>query len=302
MTDGVVFDIQRYSLHDGPGVRTLVFLKGCPLRCLWCANPESQRREPDILYDAERCTLCLACVRACPTLALSADEHGITRDASQCTACGACVAACPNSVRRISGRWMSVEEVMKTVRRDVPFYRRSRGGMTLGGGEPLAQAAFAEDLLRASHADGIDTAIETTGYADTRVVLSVTEHADHVLYDVKHIDPSRHRELTGVSNQLILDNLRALLHEHPDVTVRYPLVPGYNADDDTLRAFASRIVQMPAVPRVEIIPYHRFGEHKYRLLGRPYTLAGVEPCAPQEAEGACAILRQFGLACTALVH
>lgn len=302
MTDGVVFDIQRYSLHDGPGVRTLVFLKGCPLTCLWCANPESQHHESDILHDSERCTLCLACVRACPTGALTRLDDRFDFDASKCTACGLCASACPNSARRISGRRMSVRDVMNVVLRDAPFYRRSAGGLTLGGGEPLSQPGFAAGLLKESHANGIDTAVETTGYAETRTLLSVAEHADHVLYDVKHVDPKRHRELTGVSNELILDNLRALLHVHPHVTIRYPLVPGCNAAADDLRAFANRVLQLPGSPRIEIVPYHRFGEHKYRLLDRPYALAGVASCEPQEAEDACSLVRQFGLPCTALTQ
>jgi pyruvate formate lyase activating enzyme len=302
MTDGVVFDIQRYSLHDGPGVRTLVFLKGCPLSCLWCSNPESQRREPDVLWDSERCTLCLACVRACPTGALARSGDRFTFDASLCTTCGRCETACPNAARRVSGKRMTVREVMDVVLRDAPFYRRSGGGITLGGGEPLSQAAFAADLFRSAHANGVDTAIETTGNAETRTLLSVTEHADHVLYDVKHVDPRRHRELTGVTNELILDNLRALLHVHPDVTIRYPLIPGYNSSDGDLRALADRVTHLPGTPRIEIVPYHRFGEHKYRLLDRPYALAGVAACEPEEAEEACALLRQLGLPCTSLTH
>ncbi len=302
MTSGVVFDIQRYSLHDGPGLRTLIFLKGCPLRCLWCSNPESQCKEPDMLYDSERCSLCLKCIRACPTGALERHGDRFQFDRSLCTACGMCVSACPNGARRVSGSEMSVDDVMKVVVRDMPFYRRSKGGVTLGGGEPLAQAAFATSILRRAHDTGIDTAVETSGYGETSTLIAMLEHADHVLFDVKHGDSRRHLQLTGVPNELILDNLRALLQVHPDVTVRYPLIPGCNASHDDLTTFGTHLAQLPGPPRVEIVPYHRFGEHKYRLLGRTYALQGVSPCDADQSEDACRILRQFDLSCAALSH
>ncbi len=302
-TSGVVFDIQRYSLQDGPGLRTLVFLKGCPLRCLWCSNPESQRLEPQLLYDGDRCTLCLRCVPVCPSGALtSAGEGALSYDLTRCTCCGACVHACPNGARRVCGETMTVEHVLGLVLRDAPFYRRSAGGVTLGGGEPTGQPQFARALLEACRSHGLDAAIETCGYADTRALLSVAMLADHVFFDVKHADSARHRELTGVPNELILDNLRALLYVHNDVTVRYPLVPGCNDSGDDLRALAHRLLHLPRIPLVEMVPYHRFGEHKYRLLGRPYTLEGTPVCDKQNSEQACAILKQHGIRCAALVH
>ena len=303
MTGGVVFDIQRFSLQDGPGLRTLVFLKGCPLRCAWCSNPESQRPDPQLLYDGDRCTLCLKCVPTCPSGALtSAGEGSLSYDLTLCTMCGACVAACPNSARSISGRVMSVEEVLASVLRDAPFYRRSGGGVTLSGGEPTYQPDFSMALLSDFKRHGLDTAIETCGHADTRTFMSVVEAADHVFFDVKHLDRARHIELTGVPNELILDNLRALMHIHPDVTVRYPLVPGCNDRTDDLRSFAQYLLRLPRMPLVEFVPYHRYGEHKYRLLGRPYRLTGTPACEELEAERACQVLRQHDIACSALLH
>ncbi|MBE9505818.1 MAG: glycyl-radical enzyme activating protein [Chloroflexi bacterium] len=303
MTSGLVFDIQRYSLHDGPGLRTLVFLKGCPLRCLWCSNPESQERAPELLYDAARCTMCLACVRACPSGALSHTEgQALVYDRERCTVCGACVRACPSEARRIVGSTMAVDEVLSVVLRDMPFYRRSGGGVTLGGGEPTYQAAFARSLLDRFSNHGLNTAIETCGQAETRAFLSVAQAADRVYFDIKHLNRDTHIALTGVSNELILDNLTALLHVHGDVVVRYPLVPGCNDGDSDLRALADHLLRVPRVPPVEFVPYHRFGEHKYRLLGRDYELAGTPSCDEQETDAACAILRQFGLECSALSH
>ena len=166
----------------------------------------------------------------------------------------------------------------------------------------MAQPDFATAILAASNTQGIDTAVETSGCAPTRTLLSIAQHADHMLFDVKHADSARHKELTGVSNELIVDNLRALLHVHPDVTVRYPLVPGCNADDDDLRALAGTLLRLPRLPRLELVPYHRFGEHKYRLLGRDYALSGIGACDASKAEDACSLVRQFGLDCRALTH
>ena len=303
MTSGLVFDIQRYSLQDGPGLRTLVFLKGCPLRCLWCSNPESQEAAPQLLYDAARCTMCLACVRACTSGALSTvAERELAYDRERCTMCGLCVQACTREARRIVGRTMTVDEVLSVVLRDAPFYRRSGGGVTLGGGEPAYQPEFARSLLDGFKTHGLNTAIETCGQAETRAFLSVAEAADRVYFDIKHINRDVHIALTGASNELILDNLTALLHVHGDVVVRYPLVPGCNDGDSDLRVLAHHLLRVPRVPPVEFVPYHRFGEHKYRLLGRDYRLAGTPPCEEQETDSACTILRQFGLSCSALSH
>ncbi len=303
MASGIIFDIQRYSLQDGPGLRTLVFLKGCPLRCLWCSNPESQRPEPQLLYDGDRCTLCLSCVPVCPSGALTTAGPGsLSYDLTRCTCCGRCVRACPNGARRICGRERTVEDVLAVVLRDAPFYRRSGGGVTLGGGEPTGQPEFARSLLQAFGSHSLDTAMETCGYAETRPFLSVAAHVDHVFFDIKHIDSSRHRQLTGVANELILDNLRALLHVHDDVTVRYPLVPGWNDGGDELRALARCLLGMPRIPRVEVVPYHRFGEHKYRLLGRLYPLEGTPAGDEEGSRQACIILKQHGIECSALVH
>jgi len=303
MARGIVFDIQRYSLQDGPGLRTLVFLKGCPLRCLWCSNPESQRFEPQLLYDGDRCTLCLTCVPACPSGALTSVGPGaLSYDLTRCTCCGKCVRVCPNAARRTSGESMTIEQVVAIVLRDAPFYRRSGGGVTLGGGEPTAQPEFARLLLEACSRNHLDTAIETCGHAETRAFLAVAEAADHVFFDIKHAEAARHQELTGVPNGLILDNLRAVLHRHSDVTVRYPLVPRYNDSTDDLTALSRCLLRLPRMPRVEIIPYHQFGEHKYRLLGRPYTLTGTPACSWEDANNACAVLGRHGISFAVLEH
>jgi pyruvate formate lyase activating enzyme len=303
MTEGIVFDVQRYSLQDGPGLRTLVFLKGCPLHCAWCSNPESQRSQPELLYDQTRCTLCGECARVCPTGAVLMGDNGtLTFEEGLCTACGACVSVCRQEARRIAGELMSEEQVVKTVLRDMPFYRRSGGGVTLGGGEPTQQPLFAGAILRQLKLRGVDTATETCGHADPTAFMEVAVLADHVLFDVKHADSVRHTALTGAGNERILANLAALLRRHADVTIRYPLVPGCNDTEAELREFAALVLRLPRVPPVELVPYHRLGEHKYRLLHRDYLLAGTNPHDAGVVNRACGILQVCGVACRSLTH
>ncbi len=303
MMTGCVFDIQRFSLQDGPGLRTLVFLKGCSLHCLWCSNPESQREVPEVLYDATRCTRCGNCVRACTHGALVGEPgYPPVYWPSVCMLCGACAEACSGTARTLCGRRMSVEEVVATVMRDVPFYRRSGGGVTLGGGEPVFQPVFARALLQRLNAHGFDSAIETCGYAETQTFLSVAMAAHHVYYDLKHADSPHHVELTGVANHLIIGNLSSLLQLHPDVTVRYPLVPGCNDQAQDIDTLAELLLRLPTTPPVEMVPYHRFGEHKYRLLQRDYPLTGVATPTSPHIEDACLSLQDHGISCRALTH
>ncbi|NLE94278.1 MAG: glycyl-radical enzyme activating protein [Dehalococcoidia bacterium] len=302
MTEGIVFDIQRYSLQDGPGLRTLVFLKGCPLRCAWCSNPESQQPQPELLYDVNRCTLCGECCQACPKGAIVIRSGALAWNGDLCDTCGACVAACTHSARSIVGSRVTASEVVALVVRDAPFYRRSGGGVTLGGGEPTSQPAFATEVLRLLHMQGVDTAVETCGCATADAFVSVVERADHVFFDIKHADSRHHSALTGAGSETIVSNLNSLLEWHTDVTVRYPLIPGWNDAESDLVAFAALLRGLRREPPVELVPYHRLGEHKYRLLNREYALAGMYACSDETARTACDLLRQRGINCRVLVH
>jgi len=279
-----VFDVQRFSLHDGSGIRTLVFLKGCPLRCAWCSNPEGQTCAPQLAYDATRCigrAACgEACQRACEVSAIHpAAGDQVEIDLTACTVCGSCVLVCPSQAIELLGEGMSVGEVLELVERDGLFFARSGGGLTLSGGEPLLQADFAVRLLEEARRRGIHTAIETSGCAPWGDVERVCRHVDQVFYDVKCMDAERHREATGTGNGRILENLRRLREAFPElpVVVRTPVVPGFNDSPEQIRAICDFLCGLPGRLCYELLPYHHFGEPKYRKLGKAYPLPGVEP-------------------------
>jgi pyruvate formate lyase activating enzyme len=285
---GTVFNIQRYSLHDGDGIRTLVFLKGCPLRCLWCCNPESQRGTPELGYIESRC-VCVGecgapCVAACPVGAVRLNDSGkAVVDRSHCDVCGKCAAACGEGALKIVGRSMTVEQVMAEVEKDRPFYRRSGGGITVGGGEPLAQYRFAAELLEAAHGAYLHTALETCGYAPWSHLEEVLQHVDLLQFDIKHMDPVRHRELTGQPNASILANLKRVpsMKASANVIIRIPVVPGCNDSVENIREIA-RFAAGVGLKQIELVPYHRLGVSKHAQYGMVNPLAGREP--PSESD------------------
>jgi pyruvate formate lyase activating enzyme len=281
---GVVFNIQRYSLQDGPGIRTTVFLKGCPLDCWWCHNPESHAPEPEITVIESRCIRCGQCREACPS--------GL---AGPCTRCGACVAACPTDARQRIGRTMTVGQVLAEVRKDRVFYDESGGGVTLSGGEPLMQFEFLQSVLRACRDEGIHTAIDTCGYAPAEQLLAAAGLADLVLYDLKMMDDARHVRFTGVSNTQILDNLVALSDRHCRVWIRVPVIPGVNDREEDLKRLARFAAGIPGVRRVCLLPYHELGKQKSLRLGRPYRMSGAAVPKPERLEAMARLFRQAGL-------
>ena len=301
---GRVFDVQRFSLHDGPGIRTVVFLKGCPLRCAWCANPESQRPGPQIAWFENLCAGCGRCAAACPRGAIALDGGRPRTDRRACAACGECAAACARGARRLLGRDVTVDEVMAEVRRDAPFFRRSGGGVTFSGGEPLAQPAFLLECLRRCRRWGYHTALETCGQTSWDDLREVAALADLILYDLKLVDPLRHEQLTGVRNELILENLERLLDQGAAVTVRVPVVPGANDDRESLDALAAFVASHTAVRRVELLPCHALGAHKYAALDlappplerpRPERVAAAAAAVTRGAPGVeCLVTHGLG--------
>ena len=295
MIKGLVFDVKRYAIHDGPGIRTTVFLKGCPLACWWCHNPESQSPLVEMLFMENRCIACGACLEACGHGALSRGMGCPAADPLRCERCGACAAVCCAEARRMVGRETTVDDVMAEVERDAACYEQSGGGVTFSGGEPLMQIDFLDGLLRASKARGFNTALDTCGYAPWEAIERVRARVDLFLYDLKVIDDARHRELTGVSNELILSNLTELSRRGHAIFLRVALIPGVNDNDDALRAigaFASRLLN---IKEIDILPYNRLGADKYERLDRAYKLAGTLEPPDERMAAAAQVLGGFGL-------
>lgn len=295
MRSGRVFNIQKYSIHDGPGIRTTVFLKGCPLSCAWCHNPEGIAPEREIIVADHRCAGCGECRTACPLGGSQAGEGPLPVRRDGCTLCGACVNACPSGARQMIGRVMTVPEAMEEILEDRIFYEESGGGATISGGEPLMQPDFLEALLAACRAEGIHTAIDTAGCGSPERLRAAAELADLVLYDLKALDEERHRQLTGASNRSILENLQMLDRVHGNIWIRVPVVPGFNADLDLWRGLAAFAATLRHVTRVDLLPFHPAGAHKYARLGRANLVGGIEPPTAETMAAAVRIFAERGL-------
>lgn len=294
MTSGIVFDIRCFSIHDGPGIRTTVFFKGCPLACAWCHNPEGIGREPVLVYRANRCVRCGACLAACPQGAIALRDGAVRTDRSRCLHCGACTDVCYAEARELAGRRMTVEQVLTEVERDIVFYDESGGGVTFSGGEPLLQPDFLQALAQACRARGLHTALDTCGLASWEVLDRVREHIRLFLYDVKLIDEERHRRFTGASNALILQNLRRLAAGGHSLVLRLPLVPGVNDDAANVRATGALAAEL-GIAEVDLLPYHRAGLDKYERLAMDYALPDTRPPTAEQVEAVAAMLRGYGL-------
>lgn len=278
---GIVFNIQKYSVHDGPGIRTIVFTKGCPLSCRWCSNPESQLLKPQMAFNATRCIgtdKCHYCMPACPYQAITTEGNSLNIDCTHCNECEtlACSKACPAGSIITYGQTRTVEDVLNAVAQDAIFYTRSGGGMTISGGEPLFQKDFAIALLREARRRRIKTAIETCGCYEWERLEEAAPYLNYVLYDVKHTDSEKHKWATGVGNELILSNLKKLLETFPElpVQVRTPVIPGFNDDEETARSIGKLLMGYANVT-YEALPYHRLGTQKYAFLGREYPMGEV---------------------------
>jgi pyruvate formate lyase activating enzyme len=271
--EGIVFDIQRFSVHDGPGIRTLVFLKGCPLKCPWCSNPESQRFELDLFFNPEKCIGCRKCIEVCSQRAIIAQNGQLSFNRERCQNCGKCAQFCYAEARVIRGSRMNVDKVAEEVLKDEAFYNNSGGGVTLGGGEPLAQANFTASILKKCKQKGLHTAIETAGCVPWSQIEMVLPYADLFLYDVKHMDSKKHEKYVEVDNQLILANLKKLVESKKEVVVCTPLIPDFNDSIKEIDANASYAARL-GIRVMHLLPYHRFGISKYRFLGRPYPFLG----------------------------
>ena len=296
MQKGVIFNIQKYSVHDGPGIRTTVFLKGCPLHCPWCHNPEGMSRRRELVVLENRCIGCGQCRLACRYGAVAPGDGPLPARMEECELCGACVEACPTGGRQIVGQELSVGQVLEAVLQDRVFYEESRGGVTFSGGEPLSQPEFLRGLLAACRDQGVHTAVDTCGLAHKEDLLAVAALTDLFLYDLKFMDDAKHQQYTGVSNILILENLQALGRAHERIWLRVPIIPGINADQADLEAAARFAATIPGVRQVNLLPFHRTGLPKARRLGKTNGLTGVQPPSDDVMSRALGVFAKAGLA------
>lgn len=294
---GTIFDIQRYSIHDGPGIRTTVFLKGCPLKCLWCSNPESQSNHPEIMLDHSRCTHCGRCLEVCPHKAIKRWNEEIKFLRNICQGCGKCVPVCPSKARQLVGRQEEVEAVFKEVEKDGLFYKNSGGGVTLSGGEPMSQPDFVRALFKKCKENGIHTVLDTSGYTQLENWDQVLDYVDMILFDLKQMETAKHKEYTGVGNKLILASAKKLASSGIPIIIRIPLIPGYTDSRKNMEGCAHFVKEI-GVNRIELLPFHCLCISKYNRLDKEWKLNGVSPPSKAFMEKARDIFNHSDLTCT----
>jgi pyruvate formate lyase activating enzyme len=294
---GIVLYIQRFSIDDGPGIRTTVFLKGCSLRCQWCANPEAMNLQPEIITKSGKCIKCGRCAEVCPRNAIALTEEDRKIDWSNCDLCLKCTEVCPSGAIERVGEYMSAKDVMrKEVLRDRADYQRSNGGMTLSGGEPTLQWQFALDLLKEGKKEGVRTALDTSGFQKWDIMEKILEYVDLVLFDIKHLDPEPHKRATGVSNELILGNLKKAMSNDTKIWIRCPVIPGFNDSEEYFKQLAKYLLSLEKpVEKIFLLPFHNLANSKYSALGRSYSYAEVPSPTEEAMEGLKTILESSGL-------
>ncbi len=272
MSEGVIFNIQKFSINDGPGIRTTVFMKGCPLNCIWCHNPESKSIKTEIFYDAKKCAGCGLCTKSCPELCHAVEDGAHIYDRKACVACGKCASGCLNGALEVVGKRVDVQYVIGEVLKDKSFYENSGGGMTLSGGEPMAQFEFSYELLKAAKENGLHTCMETCGFAKKEDFKKISPLVDIFLFDYKETDSEKHKEFTGVANELILNNLKMLDGLGCKIILRCPIIPGLNDTKEHFDGIAAVAESLENIMEVNIEPYHPLGSGKSDMLGKEYAL------------------------------
>ena len=283
MNTGIIFNIKKFAIHDGPGIRTTVFLKGCPLRCQWCHNPESWLRKPEISLDQEKCIRCYQCVSLSPEQAIFLKDDYPYTDQKKCALCSTCVSICPTQTRGIIGKRISTVKVIRELRKDLIFYQESDGGVTFSGGEPLEQIDFLAGLLLLCKEESIHIAVDTCGYAPWSNLERILSLVDLWLFDLKILDEQKHKHYTGVSNQLILENLRRLSKKTKKIEIRIPLIPGVNDNIEEMAEMAG-LIRSLSLSEVNILPFHRLGLEKYRRLGLSANMEEIGALSQKDIE------------------
>jgi pyruvate formate lyase activating enzyme len=295
MVEGTIFDIKKYAIHDGPGIRSTVFFKGCPLACRWCHNPEGMTVASQRIYRQERCIGCGECIQICPCEALIQTAEGIVWDAAKCDLCQTCADHCPSEAIEFVGRKVAVDEVMREIVKDIAFYDESGGGITLSGGEPLMQPDFLLELLDACAELDLHRTLDTTGYADSELLLEVAQKTDLFLYDLKLMDDAKHRDFTGVSNERILNNLKLLAQMGARIEVRVPIIPGINSNFENIDQTAEFVSALAGVEQIAILPFHNSARGKYGRLGMDCLSSEIECPSKEQLKIIAARLEKFGL-------
>ena len=284
MSKGVIFDIKRFAVHDGPGIRTTVFFKGCPLHCLWCHNPEGIAKGPELMVRSSRCARCYSCVEACPRGAIARNSGPIAVDQAKCDLCGDCVQVCMYEALEMAGRVVSVKDVVQEIERDRIFFEQSGGGVTLSGGEPAGQPEFCQGILAEMNKRSINAALDTAGLARWDVLWKCASRADLVLYDLKLMDEKKHKKYTGLSNTLVLENLKKLAAAKKDIVARIPLMSGVNDDEANLNATIDFLRRLETVKKVSLLRYHQGGREKSKNLGQESSFRIYEPPSEKRTE------------------
>ena len=293
----IVLNITRMVIHNGPGIRTLILLKGCPLRCLWCSTPESQKTEFEIAIYPARCIQCGQCIDVCLTNAITIVNGKPVIQRSLCNTCGKCVPACYSKAIEILGLTMTIEQLITEVKKDEIIFKNSHGGVTLSGGEPLYKTKLALKLLQAFKQHGINTGVDTSGYVPWSDIEATIPYVDFFLWDIKHMDPKKHKEFTGVSNELILSNARSISERKVPIYIRVPIIPGYNDSKENIKAVCEFSLTLSAVTEIDIMPLHHLGKARYESLNRPYPIESLALIPDGVIEDIKNLIESFGLKC-----
>ena len=295
MSNPLIFDIKRYAINDGPGIRITIFLKGCPLSCKWCHNPESQSAIAQKLYTEKNCIGAQECIAVCPEDALTLTPKGIVTDYNACTLCGKCAEVCPTKAMEMSGKMYDVDELINIIEKERIHIDHSGGGVTFSGGEPLMHSEFLLEMLIACGKKNLHRTVDTCGFTDTKVLLEVAKHTELFLYDIKHMDSMVHKKWTGVNNQLILENLKLLAKTGVEINIRVPLIKNVNSDKKSVSDIAEFVSKLPGKkPYVNILPYHNIAANKYNKLGLEYRESDMAEPSEEDQDRAISIFEKFG--------